>query len=214
MARKLHFYSSEAVNSHFDLSLVLGIVCGRYLGQAAPIRSFSMHQDDKTTPVEQDRMAQPEQALNANQRHRESRRRLLQAAAVAPVIYTLPNGSAFAAVSTCLRNEENTIDVTGVVNEECASELGNGNASTSGQTNSNAPQNLNSGCETEAHPQLTTNQGTFTYAGRSTRTGEPYYADGESNSYVYDGQQLWTASCWSSVNVASIGSTKAFQNIV
>ena len=153
-----------------------------------------MHQDDKTTPVEQDQMAQPEQALNANQRHQESRRRLLQAAAVAPVIYTLPNGSAFAAVSTCLRNEENTIDVT--ESQEC-------------------DQNLDPDCEPVEHPPLNTNQGTFTYAGGSTRTGQPYYGiDGDSNTYVYDGQQLWTASCWSSIHVASTGSTKAFQNIV
>ena len=60
-----------------------------------------MNQDDKTTLVEQEPMAQPEQARNANSSHQVSRRRLLKAAAVAPVIYTLPSGAAMANTSTC-----------------------------------------------------------------------------------------------------------------
>lgn len=175
-----------------------------------------MNQDDKMMSVEQDQAAYPTQARNAKKDPQQSRRRLLKAAAVAPVIYTLPNGSALAAVSTCLRNEENTIGVTEVLPCDSSTSSGPGNSNPSQSAIANSP--VHQGTESECdNPPLNTSQGTFTYAGSSNTTGQPFYGiDGSSNNYVYDSQnqQLWTESCWNSVNVASTGSTKAFQNIV
>lgn len=78
-----------------------------------------MNQDHKTTPVEQDQVATPtSQAQNAGQGHQEARRRLLKAAAVAPVIYTLPSGGALAAGSSCVDNNDGTNVILGPGEEE------------------------------------------------------------------------------------------------
>lgn len=76
-----------------------------------------MNPNDKTTSAEQDPLAQPDHVQNANQSHQTSRRRLLKAATVAPIIYTLPSGGALAASSTtCLGDTDNII--TSVTKEE------------------------------------------------------------------------------------------------
>ena len=147
-----------------------------------------MHQDDKTPPVEQDRMAQPDQAQNVNQRHQESRRRLLKAAAVAPVIYTLPSGSALARGSSCINSNDG--DNNNII-------YGNG------EKEYDEEDNLLG---------MYLNGEFYEYAGTDKNGNQKYAKEGQI--YIYYENNLWTTSCWSSIHVTSTGSTKAFQNIV
>ncbi|MEA3639838.1 MAG: hypothetical protein VBE63_07825 [Lamprobacter sp.] len=150
-----------------------------------------MNQDDKTPPVEQEQMLQPTQSRNANPDHQASRRRLLKAAAVAPVIYTLPSGSALAATSTsCLGNEGNII--TGVTKEmedveSCDNE---GNCTTFSQETG----------------RLKVGDQVF------TPTGNPNeFNDGEQYYIKYDQETLVAGSCWNSINLSS---TKSFSDFL
>lgn len=61
-----------------------------------------MNADHKATATEQDQTVLADQA---QQRHQDARRRLLKAATVAPVIYTLPTGGALAATSSTCRED-------------------------------------------------------------------------------------------------------------
>ncbi|MFP4601546.1 MAG: hypothetical protein ACLFNA_01295 [Halochromatium sp.] len=152
-----------------------------------------MNHDDKTTPVEQEQLAQPEQARNAHSSHQASRRRLLKAAAVAPVIYTLPNGSALAATSaTCLGNNDNII--TGVTEEmeeaESCDNEGNCQFINEPTGNLKAPDGR-----------------VFTSTGNTVDSKEEFHNDGKDYIYYQGDQTLVAGSCWNSINLSS---TKSF----
>lgn len=153
-----------------------------------------MNQDDKTTPVEQDQVATPtSQTRNVNQGHQEARRRLLKAATVAPIIYTLPSGAALAANSaTCLGNNENIITGIEKQTEEVETCDGLDNCQTTIQETGNleAPDDR-----------------VFTPTGNTVDSKGEFHNDGKDYIYYETDQTLVAGSCWNSVNLSS---TKTF----
>ncbi|WP_201245170.1 hypothetical protein [Halochromatium salexigens] len=150
-----------------------------------------MNRDDKTTPVEQDQAATPmPQARNAGQGHQEARRRLLKAATVAPIIYTLPSGAALAASSTtCLGDSENII--TGVTEEVNCDDDG-----------------LN--CETVLKAPDPDNR-VFTPTGNTVDNKDEFHNSGKDYIYYQTDQTLIAGSCWNSINLSS---TKFFDGFI
>jgi hypothetical protein len=158
-----------------------------------------MNRDDKTTPVEQDQAATPmPQARNTGQGHREARRRLLKAATVAPIIYTLPSGAALAASSaTCLGNTDNII--TSVTKE--TQEVENCD-----------PEGLNCQFTTEETGNLEAPDGrVFTPTGHTVDNKDEFHNSGKDYIYYQTDQTLVAGSCWNSINVST---TKSFDGFL
>ncbi|MCG5517323.1 MULTISPECIES: hypothetical protein [unclassified Ectothiorhodospira] len=175
-----------------------------------------MNPNDKTTSAEQDPLAQPDHVQNANQSHQTSRRRLLKAATVAPIIYTLPSGGALAATSSsCLNDSDNIItgvtkqtEQTTITNTQCNPGKGNAQANSSA-CNQGTGQNLtftSTTTETETD-KLIAGEQVFT----STGNPNEYHSNGKDYIYEPDSQTLIAGSCWNSINLST---TKTFNGFL
>ncbi|MEA3642972.1 MAG: hypothetical protein VBE63_23965 [Lamprobacter sp.] len=146
-------------------------------------------EDYNASTAEQDQTTQADQASDAKQKQQNARRRLLKAATVAPVIYTLPNGTALAATSSTCR-EDSVVSVS----KETETDV-DGNQIETGN--------------------LVSSDGRIFEPSNSGDPNDPTVYYNSTKKYVSEGESTLVAeSCWSSVNAQTASSTNHFQRIV
>lgn len=143
-----------------------------------------MISDGKTTETTQEQTAQANRACQNTKSHQDARRRLLKAATIAPVIFTLPNGAALAATSSTCREDSVVLELTEQVD-------GDGNAT----------GNL-VGTDEKVYEAINPDD-----------PNAGYYYD-TKKFIPEDQNTLVAESCWSSLNPQTVGLTKHFQRIV
>lgn len=150
----------------------------------------------------------PESGPEQQTARQNVRRRLLKAAGVAPVIYTLPSGGALARTSSsCLGDLDNVITE---VNKEKKEVCNPGNSQ--GKANANVQACTNQGLETVETGSLKAGNQTYTLTGKD-RNGLPVYTDDNNDTKQFiltEDQNLVAESCWSSMNLSATDAIDRF----